>query len=126
MLKVALLLALSFAQTSVAESVVNREFHRSGNEGITVFNDGSLPVEIFSRFIIPGLSEKDRRNSGTRYTVMPNTDITYFLPAGTEVIATDGVYWDNPMPSAPQERALITVTSGAVTRIDASQFTFPR
>ena len=119
-----LLVALVATHHSIASSAVNRQFHVATTEGITIFNGGEVPVEIFSRSIIPGLPSKDLRNTGTRYTVMPKSDITYYLPAGTKVIATDGVYWDDPAPNDPDERIVLTVVEGDIAKVSATEFTF--
>ena len=119
------LLLLFFAsQMSFAGSVVNEQFHDSSNEGITVYNGNVYPITIYSRFLIPGLEKEALRNTGTKYTVNPGSDITYYLPSGTRVVATDGVYWDSPNPNFPDEKELVKVVSGSITKLPARDFLF--
>lgn len=119
-----LTLLLVMSERSLAESAINDQFHGSPSEGIRVYNDNLRPVTIYSRFLLPGLDQKALRNTGTKYTLKPGSDITYYLPAGTDVIATDGVYWDNPTPSSPEERHLVKVSSGSITKLSAQGFVF--
>ena len=84
---------------------INSQFHDSESEGIVVANERLLPKTFYARFLIDGVEdEKEARNTGTKYTLLPKSTVTYYLPPGTSVIATDGVYWDNPDPSYPEER----------------------
>ncbi len=112
------------SQVSFAGSVVNEQFHDSSNEGITVYNESFYPITIYSRFLIPGLEPEALRNTGTKYTVYPRSEITYYLPAGTRVVATNGVYWDNPDPNLPDEKELAKVVSGSITKLPARDFLF--
>jgi hypothetical protein len=112
------------SQLSFAGSVVNEQFHDSSNEGITVYNESFYPVTIYSRFLIPGLESEALRNTGTKYTLYPRSEITYYLPAGTRVVATNGVYWDNPDPNSPEEKELVKVISGSITKLPARDFLF--
>jgi hypothetical protein len=112
------------SQLSFAGSVVNEQFHDSSNEGITVYNESFYPVTIYSRFLIPGLQPKALRNTGTKYTVYPRSEITYYLPSGTRVVATNGVYWDSPDPNFPDEKELVKVASGSITKLSARDFIF--
>ena len=112
------------SQLSFAGSVVNEQFHHSSNEGITVYNESFYPVTIYSRFLIPGLESEALRNTGTKYTVNPRSEITYYLPSGTQVVATNGVYWDNPDPSYPDEKVLVQVASDSIIKLQARDFLF--
>ena len=112
------------SQVSFAGSVVNEQFHDSSNEGITVYNESFYPVTIYSRFLLPGSKPEALRNTGTKYTVYPRSEITYYLPAGTRVVATNGVYWDNPDPNLPDEKELAKVVSGSITKLPARDFLF--
>ena len=112
------------SQVSCAGSVVNEQFHESSNEGITVYNGSFYPVTIYSRFLIPGLEPEALRNTGTKYTVNPRSEITYYLPSGTQVVATNGVYWDSPDPNFPDEKELVKVVSGSITKLSARDFLF--
>lgn len=118
------ILALAISPLCAADTIVNRQFHSTSDEGITIVNRGLLPRTIFARFLIPGLAEDARRNTGTKYTINPQSEITYYLPAGTEVVATDGIYWDNPYPNFPDERAILTVTRGKILRVSSDAFNF--
>ena len=119
-----LVLALAISSFCAADITVNRQFHSASDEGITIVNNGLLPKTILARFLIPGLAEDARRNTGTKYTLNPQSEITYYLPAGTEVVATEGIYWDNPEPNFPDERFVLTVTSGSITRVTTDEFSF--
>ena len=112
------------SQLSFAGSVVNEQFHDSSNEGITVYNESFYPVTIYSRFLIPGLQPEALRNTGTKYTVSPRSEITYYLPSDTQVVATNGVYWDSPDPKFPYEKELVKVVSGSITRLPARDFLY--
>jgi len=117
-----LVLALAISSFCAADITVNRQFHSASDEGITIVNNGLLPKTILARFLIPGLAEDARRNTGTKYTLNPQSEITYYLPAGTEVVATEGIYWDNPQPNFPDERFVLTVISGSITRVTTDEF----
>ena len=110
-----LLLLFLASQVSFAGSVVNKQFHDSSNEGITVYNESFYPITIYSRFLIPGLEPGALRNTGTKYTLNPRSEITYYLPSGTRVVATNGGYWDNPDPNFPDEKELAKVVSGSMS-----------
>ena len=112
------------SQVSFAGTVVNEQFHDSSNEGITVYNESFYPVTIYSRFLIPGLQPEALRNTGTKFTVNPRSEITYYLPSDTRVVATNGVYWDSPDPKFPDEKELVKVVSGSITRLPARDFLF--
>ena len=116
------ILALAISPLCAADTIVNRQFHSTSDEGITIVNRGLLPRTIFARFLIPGLAEDARRNTGTKYTINPQSEITFYLPAGTEVVATDGIYWDNPNPNFPDARAILTVTRGKILRVSSDEF----
>ena len=51
-------------------------------------------------------------------------EITYYLPSDTQVVATNGVYWDSPDPKFPDEKELVKVVSGSITRLPARDFLF--
>ena len=110
------------SQVSFAGTVVNEQFHDSSNEGITVYNESFYPVTIYSRFLIPGLQPEALRNTGTKFTLNPRSEITYYLPSDTQVVATNGVYWDSPDPKFPDEKELVKVVSGSITRLPARDF----
>ena len=112
------------SQVSFAGTVVNEQFHDSSNEGITVYNESFYPVTIYSRFLIPGLQPEALRNTGTKFTVNPRSEISYYLPSDTQVVATNGVYWDSPDPKFPDEKELVKVVSGSITRLPARDFLF--
>ena len=112
------------SQVSFAGTVVNEQFHDSSNEGITVYNESFYPVTIYSRFLIPGLQPEALRNTGTKFTVNPRSEITYYLPSDTQVVATNGVYWDSPDPKFPDEKELVKVVSGSITKLPARDFLF--
>ena len=112
------------SQVSFAGTVVNEQFHDSSNEGITVYNESFYPVTIYSRFLIPGLQPEALRNTGTKFTLNPRSEITYYLPSDTQVVATNGVYWDSPDPKFPDEKELVKVVSGSITRLPARDFLF--
>lgn len=104
---------------------VNSQFHESESEGIVVVNEGLLPKTFYARFILEGeADEREARNSGTKYTLRPKSTITHYLPAGTSVIATDGVYWDNPEPSYPEERFLLITEASRFLEIAVGDLTF--
>ena len=100
------------------------QFHDSIEEGIRVTNTSLLPKIIYARFLIPGLNEEELRNSGTKQTLYPQQDIVFYLPKGTQVVATDGVYWDNPEPTFPEEKSLVTIEEGSIIELSAKEFSF--
>ena len=112
------------SQVSFAQTVLNKQFHDSSHEGITVYNESLYPITIYSRFLIPGLQPEALRNTGTKYTVNPRSEITYYLPSDTRVVATNGVYWDSPDPKFPDEKELVKVVSGSITKLRARDFLF--
>jgi hypothetical protein len=66
---------------------VNAQFHDSEPEGIVVANEGLLPKTFYARFLTDGVEdEKKARNTGTKYTLLPKSTVTYYLPPGTSVI----------------------------------------
>ena len=104
---------------------VNSQFHESQSEGIVVVNEGLLPKTFYARFILDGeADERESRNSGTKYTLRPKSTITYYLPPGTSVIATDGVYWDNPEPSYPDERFVLVTEANRLVEIAVGDLAF--
>ena len=100
------------------------QFHDSIEEGLKVTNTSLLPKVIYARFLIPGLNEEELRNSGTRQTLYPNQEVVFYLPAGTRVVATDGIYWDNPQPTFPDEKLLVTIEEGSIIEMSAKEFSF--
>ena len=68
--------------------------------------------------------EKEARNTGTKYTLLPKSTVTYYLPPGTSVIATDGVYWDNPDPSYPEERFILVTEANTLLEIAVDDLAF--
>ena len=104
---------------------VNAQFHDSESEGIVVANEGLLPKTFYARFLTDGVDdEKEARNTGTKYTLLPNSTVTYYLPPGTSVIATDGVYWDNPDPSYPEERFILVTEANTLLEITVDDLAF--
>jgi hypothetical protein len=104
---------------------VNSQFHDSESEGIVVLNEGLLPKTFYARFILESEDdEREARNSGTKYTLRPKSTITYYLPPDTSVIATDGVYWDNPEPSYPEERFILATEANRLLEIAVGDLAF--
>ena len=104
---------------------VNSQFHDSESEGIVVINEGLLPKTFYARFILESEDdEREARNSGTKYTLRPKSTITYYLPPDTSVIATDGVYWDNPEPSYPEERFILATEANRLLEIAVGDLAF--
>ena len=104
---------------------VNSQFHDSESEGIVVINEGLLPKTFYARFILESEDdEREARNSGTKYTLRPKSTITYYLPPDTSVIATDGVYWDNPEPSYPEERFILATEANRLLEIAVDDLAF--
>ena len=87
----------------------NYQFDDSQEQGIKIVNNTISQKTIYLRFLIPGLSEKESRNSGTKLTLYPGQSKVYYLPEETMVVATDGPYWDNPNPQKPNEREVLYV-----------------
>ncbi len=104
---------------------VNAQFHDSESEGIVVVNEGLLPKTFYARFLTDGAEDKkEARNTGTKYTLLPKSTVTYYLPPGTSVIATDGVYWDNPDPSYPEERLILVTEANTLLEITVDDLAF--
>ena len=104
---------------------VNSQFHDSESEGVVVVNEGLLPTTFYARFIIDGKgNNRETRNTGTKYTLRPKSSITYYLPPGTSVIATDEVYWDNPEPSYPEERFVVATEANRLLEIAVGDLAF--
>ena len=104
---------------------VNAQFHDSESEGIVVANEGLLPKTFYARFLIDSVEdEKKARNTGTKYTLLPKSTVKYYLPPGTSVIATDGVYWDNPDPSYPEERFILVTEANTLVEIIVDDLAF--
>ena len=104
---------------------INSQFHDSESEGIVVANEGLLPKTFYARFLKDGVEdEKEARNTGTKYTLLPKSTVTYYLPPGTSVITTDGVYWDNPDPSYPEERFILVTEANTLVEITVDDLAF--
>ena len=120
-----IVLAALFPLNAHSAEYVNAQFHDSESEGFVVVNEGLLPKTFYARFLTDGMKdEKKARNTGTKYTLLPKSTITYYLPPGTSVIATDGVYWDNPEPSHPEERFILVTEADALLRITVDDLAF--
>ena len=100
------------------------QFHDSMEEGIRIKNNSLFSTVIYARFLIPGLNEKELRNSGTKQILYPRQEVVFFLPKGTKVVATDGVYWDNPKPNFPEEKLLVTIEEKNIIELSAKAFSF--
>ena len=118
-------LVVAFSLNADGAEYVNSQFHESESEGIVVVNEGLLPKTFYARFILDGeADEREARNSGTKYTLRPKSTITYYLPPGTSVIATDGVYWDNPEPSYPDQRFVLVTEANELLEIAVGDLAF--
>ena len=118
-------MAALFPLNAYSADYVNAQFHDSESEGFVVVNEGLLPKTFCARFLSDGVDDaKEARNTGTKYTLLPKSTITYYLPPGTSVIATDGVYWDNPEPSYPEERFILITEADALLRITVDDLAF--
>ena len=107
-----------------ANEYINTQFDDQDTSGIRIENTSFLPTTIYARFLIPGLDPRSLRNTGTKYTIGPKSAITYYLPPGTKVVSTDGVYWDNPTPSTPEEKTVTSVQKNKVITVLARDFDF--
>ena len=96
----------------------NYQFDDSQKQGIKIVNNTPTKKTIYLRFLIPGLSEKDARNSGTKYTLNVGQSKVYYLPEETLVVATDGPYWDNPNPRKPNEREVLYVEKDIISKVN--------
>ena len=120
-----IVLVVAVSLNANSAEYVNSQFHDSESEGIVVVNESLLSKTFYARFILDGEDdEREARNSGTKYTLWPKSTITYYLPPGTSVIATDGVYWDNPEPSYPEERFLLVTEANRLLEIAVGDLTF--
>lgn len=120
----ATLLLVLGSSTLSAKEYFNAQFDDQGTRGIRIENSSVLPKIVYARFLIPGLDPEALRNSGTKYTVAPKSAITYYLPEGTRVVSTDGVYWDNPTPSTPEEKVITTIQADTVVTVSVKEFNF--
>ena len=102
----------------------NYQFDDSQEQGIKIVNNTLFQKTIYLRFLIPGLSEKDARNSGTKHTLYPGQSKVYFLPEKTLIVATDGPYWDNPKPQKPNEREVLYVEKHIISEVDIDTLLF--
>ena len=102
----------------------NYQFDDSQEQGIKIVNNTLSQKTIYLRFLIPGLSEKDARNSGTKYTLNSGQSKVYYLPEETLVVATDGPYWDNPKPRKPNEREVLYVKKDMISKVDIDTLIF--
>ena len=118
-------MAALFPLNAYSADYVNAQFHDSESEGLVVVNEGLLPKTFYARFLSDGMEDaKKARNTGTKYTLLPKSTITYYLPPGTSVIATDGVYWDNPEPSYPEERFVVATEANRLLEIAVGDLAF--
>ena len=102
----------------------NYQFDDSQKQGIKIVNNTPTKKTIYLRFLIPGLSEKDARNSGTKYTLNVGQSKVYYLPEETLVVATDGPYWDNPNPRKPNEREVLYVEKDIISKVNVNTLLF--
>ena len=102
----------------------NYQFDDSQKQGIKIVNNTPTKKTIYLRFLIPGLSEKDARNSGTKYTLNVGQSKVYYLPEETLVVATDGPYWDNPNPRKPNEREVLYVEKDINSKVNINTLLF--
>ena len=102
----------------------NYQFDDSQKQGIKIVNNTPTKKTIYLRFLIPGLSEKDARNSGTKYTLNVGQSKVYYLPVETLVVATDGPYWDNPNPRKPNEREVLYVEKDIISKVNINTLLF--
>ena len=102
----------------------NYQFDNSQEQGIKIVNNTFSQKTIYLRFLIPGLSEKESRNSGTKHTLYPGQSKVYYLPEETMVVATDGPYWDNPNPQKPNEREVLYVKKDIISKVDIDTLLF--
>ena len=102
----------------------NYQFDDSQKQGIKIVNNTPTKKTIYLRFLIPGLSEKDARNSGTKYTLNVGQSKVYYLPEETLVVATDGPYWDNPNPRKPNEREVLYVEKDLISKVNINTLLF--
>ena len=102
----------------------NYQFDDSQKQGIKIVNNTPTKKTIYLRFLIPGLSEKDARNSGTKYTLNVGRSKVYYLPKETLVVATDGPYWDNPNPRKPNEREVLYVEKDIISKVNINTLLF--
>ena len=102
----------------------NYQFDDSQKQGIKIVNNTPTKKTIYLRFLIPGLSEKDARNSGTKYTLNVGQSKVYYLPEETLVVATDGPYWDNPNPRKPNEREVLYVEKDIISKVNINTLLF--
>ena len=102
----------------------NYQFDDSQKQGIKIVNNTPTKKTIYLRFLIPGLSEKDARNSGTKYTLNVGQSKVYYLPEETLVVATDGPYWDNPNPRKPNEREVLYVEKDIISKVNINTILF--
>lgn len=102
----------------------NYQFDDSQKQGIKIVNNTPTKKTIYLRFLFPGLSEKDARNSGTKYTLNVGQSKVYYLPEETLVVATDGPYWDNPNPRKPNEREVLYVEKDIISKVNINTLLF--
>ena len=102
----------------------NYQFDDSQKQGIKIVNNTPTKKTIYLRFLIPGLSEKDARNSGTKYTLNVGQSKVYYLPEETLVVATDGPYWDNPNPRKPNDREVLYVEKDIISKVNINTLLF--
>ena len=100
------------------------QFTENVNTGIVVTNTTKKKKTIYARFLIPGLRNADLRNSGTMQKLKPQQTVIIYLPTDTKIVATDGIYWDNPDPNYPKERHIATVKKNLLLELTASDFLF--
>ena len=102
----------------------NYQFDDSQEQGIKIVNNTLSQKTIYLRFLIPGLSKKYSRNSGTKHTLYPGQSQVYYLPEETLVVATDGPYWDTPKPRKPNEREVFHVEKDIISKVDIDALLF--
>ncbi|MEM1087757.1 MAG: hypothetical protein AAGH90_08510 [Pseudomonadota bacterium] len=70
---------------------------------LTIKNRSILPRRVYARFEYP--IDPGNRNYGFIKTIPPFGEITYEAPAGTDIWACDGKYWEG---FSPKEKLMVT------------------
>lgn len=122
-IKAAIVVATLFFLVAIAANYQEiTQFSQDRSAGLVISNNSGSSQTLYSRFIIPGQNAQQQRNSGTMQTLTPGQSITFYLPVGTQVIATDGIYWDNPHPSNPAEKFVTVIKENDIQFIASSHF----
>ena len=70
---------------------------------LTIQNWSIFPRRVYARFEYP--VDPGNRNYGFIQTIPPGGEITYRAPAGTDIWACDGRYWEG---FQPKEKLMVT------------------